>query len=213
MQAPVNDNWSHSSTTTNAYYSRNKNALFIPAGILQPPFFSPEFPDCRNYGGIGSVLGHEMTHGFDDNGRKYDATGSRNNWWDPETEREFDARAACLVNQFDVFTVSGGKHVNGNLTLGENIADGGGLHMSYKAFMHRHPTASSWEKQMFFLSYAQIWCGVQRPKAAQAHVIKGVHSPKRYRVIGTLRDSKEFAEAFQCQAGDAMNPERKCVVW
>jgi len=131
-EAPLNEKWNHAATTINAYYSRNKNALFIPAGILQPPFFSPEFPDCRNYGGIGSVLGHEMTHGFDDSGRKYDATGKRSNWWDPETEAYFEERAACLVNQFDDFTVSGGKHVNGNLTLGENIADGGGLRMSFK---------------------------------------------------------------------------------
>ena len=104
---PVKDKWSHSATTINAYYSRDKNALFIPAGILQPPFFSPEYPDCRNYGGIGSVLGHEMTHGFDDSGRKYDATGKRSNWWDPETEAIFDERAACLVKQFDDFSVSG----------------------------------------------------------------------------------------------------------
>jgi len=106
---PVKDKWSHAATTINAYYSRDKNALFIPAGILQPPFFSPEYPDCRNYGGIGSVLGHEMTHGFDDSGRKYDATGKRSNWWDPETEAIFDERAACLVKQFDEFSVSGYK--------------------------------------------------------------------------------------------------------
>jgi len=213
FEAPDTDKWSHAATTTNAYYSRNKNALFIPAGILQPPFFSPDFPDSRNYGGIGSVLGHEMTHGFDDSGRKYDAAGKRNNWWDPATEEYFDDRAACLVRQFNNFTVSGGKHVSGNLTLGENIADGGGLRMSYKAFLDRNPGASSWDRQMFFLGYAQIWCGVQRPKAAQAHVLKGVHSPKRYRVIGTLRDSWEFADAFGCKAGDPMNPADKCVVW
>ena len=213
FETPLKGTWSHAATTTNAYYSRNQNALFIPAGILQPPFFSPDFDDCRNYGGIGSVLGHEMTHGFDDSGRKYDAVGDRKNWWDPETEATFEERADCLARQFDRFTVSGGKHVNGNLTLGENIADGGGLRMSYKAFLHRHPQAGTWERRMFFLSYAQIWCGVQRPKAAQAHVIKGVHSPKRYRVIGTLRDSEEFAEAFSCNAGTPMNPHNKCVVW
>jgi len=205
--------WDHPVTAINAYYSRTKNALFIPAGILLEPFFSSSYSAARNYGSLGSILGHEMTHGFDNAGRKYDAQGRRTNWWDPETERHYEDDANCLVEQYNEFNVSGGQHVNGNITLGENIADSGGLHMSYHAFLQDKPKASVYERRQFFIAYAQLWCSVSQPKLVQEHVIKGHHAPKRYRVIGVLRDSQEFAEAFSCPQGSPMNPERKCVVW
>jgi len=213
FEKPDRNKWTHAATTVNAYYSRAKNALFIPAGILQAPFFDADFPPARNYGGIGAILGHEMTHGFDDNGRKYDAEGRRLNWWDERTDGRFDRRADCMAKQFSEYTVAGDKHVNGNLTLGENIADSGGLRMAYYAFLSQQPDAENLDKRAFFLSYAQLWCAVQRDKSEQAHVVGGVHSPKRWRVIGTLSDSAEFADAFKCPAGSPMNPEEKCVVW
>ncbi|EKX39795.1 hypothetical protein GUITHDRAFT_96523 [Guillardia theta CCMP2712] len=205
--------WDHPVTSINAYYSRTKNALFIPAGILLEPFFSSNYSVARNYGSLGSILGHEMTHGFDNAGRKYDAQGKRINWWDPQTERHYEDDAACLVEQYNEFNVSGGQHVNGNITLGENIADSGGLHMSYHAFLQEQPKASVYERRQFFIAYAQLWCAVSQPKLVQEHVIKGHHAPKRYRVIGVLRDSQEFSDAFSCPRGSPMNPERKCVVW
>ncbi|HVS38783.1 MAG TPA: M13 family metallopeptidase [Gemmataceae bacterium] len=209
--------WEMSPPTVNAYYEPTKNEIVFPAGILQPPFFDAQADDAVNYGAIGAVIGHEMTHGYDDQGRQYDAGGNLHDWWKPEDAKAFSERAARLVTQYDAYTVLDGVHVNGKLTLGENIADLGGVKLSYLAFkksLEGKPAPAKIDdctaEQRFFLAFAQIWRDKMRPEAERVHVQTNPHSPPRYRVLGVLYNTPEFFQAFGVtpeQAGDHENPK------
>jgi len=210
--------------TVNAYYAPDLNTINFPAGILQPPFFNFSYPMAVNMAGIGMVMGHEITHGFDDQGSKYDGTGKLNPWWDAETTAKFDERATCLKNQYSQFKVLGiNKYVNGNLTIGENIADNGGIKEAYTALQSYykkhgedepiHPDISN--DQLFFLSYAQDWCQVISEEFADYLLSVDPHSPARARVNLPLRNFPKFGEAFKCKQGAFMRPEPQdvCTVW
>ena len=222
-QATDKDEWEMTPPTVNAYYDPSLNEMVFPAGILQPPFYAATQTPAMNFGAIGSVVGHELTHGFDDEGRQFDADGNLRDWWTPTVSAEFDRRAACVKKQFDDYVVLGDVHVKGDLTLGENIADLGGLKMSYAAFERaekEHPTTPPsvggfTPEQEFFLGFAQDWCTNIRPEQARVLVNTDPHAPAQYRVIGPLSNLTEFAQAFQCKPGDKMvrGDDQRCVVW
>ncbi len=200
--------------TVNAYYEPSLNEMVFPAGILQLPFFSVSRPQPVNSGSIGVVMGHELTHGFDDEGRQFDGAGNMTDWWTPSVSTEFDKRAACVADQFDGYTAVEGVHVNGKLTLGENLADLGGLKLSFST-LRAGGTPSPEAERQFFLGYAQVWCGARRPEVSRMLVRVDPHSPPRWRVNGPLSNIPDFAQAFSCQAGDAMvrPAEKQCGVW
>lgn len=213
--------WLMSPPSVNAYYDPQMNEMVFPAGILQPPFYANAAPQATNYGGIGMVMGHELTHGFDDEGRQFDADGNLRDWWSKPVDTEFDRRASCVKKQYDDYTVLDGVHVNGKLTLGENIADLGGVKLSYRAMV------SSIEKQKggnpgkpeftpaqeFFLGFAQSWCGKMRDEALRHMVATNPHSPPNLRVNGPLSNLPEFAQAFSCKPGSKMVRQERCEVW
>ena len=203
--------WNMTPPTVNAYYNASMNEIVFPAGILQPPFFDPLADDASNYGAMGAVIGHEMTHGFDDRGRQFDAQGNLRDWWTPGDADRFKARAAKVINQFNGYTAVDTFHVNGRLTTGENIADLGGLAVAYAAYHHslagkpQPPRVGGYSgDQRFFLSYAQFWRELVRPEQARSYAATDPHSPGRWRVNGPLSNLPEFAKAFGCRAGDAM---------
>ncbi|HSB70993.1 MAG TPA: M13 family metallopeptidase [Candidatus Methylomirabilis sp.] len=202
--------WSITPITNNAYYEPTQNELVFPAGILQPPFFDPEADDALNYGNIGATIGHEMSHGFDDGGRKYDARGNLRNWWTTADATAYRQRTALLVKQFDAFEPTPGMHVNGRLTLGENLADLAGLIVAYDAFKRTQEDRAAVSQdgftpeQRFFLSYAETWRFKLREEALRARLLTDEHAPPRYRVLGPLANLPDFAAAFGCKAGDAM---------
>ena len=202
--------WGMTPPTVNAYYNASLNEIVFPAGILQPPFYDPKADDAVNYGGIGAVIGHEMTHGFDDQGRKVDSQGNLRDWWTKEDGEKFMAKADVVGKQFDAFSPLDSAHVNGKLTMGENLADLGGLTIAYAAFM-KTPQAKAGKpidgftpEQRFFLNFAQIWRVNQRPEAMRQQMLTDPHSPGQYRTIGPLQNMPEFHAAFGCQAGDKM---------
>ncbi|MGC9945726.1 MAG: M13 family metallopeptidase [Bryobacteraceae bacterium] len=211
--------WGMTPPTVNAYYSPNMNNINFPAGILQPPFYNPQAGDAVNYGGIGAVIGHELTHGFDDEGRKYDGAGNVRDWWTAEDAKAFEARAECIVKEYDGFSPAVDVHLKGDLTLGENAADNGGIHLAYMALMDS--LASHMEgkqdgftpSQQFFLGYAQIWCQNTTEEAARVLAATDPHSPGEFRANGVLQNMPEFREAFACKAGDAMVSADPCRVW
>jgi predicted metalloendopeptidase len=200
--------------TVNAYYNPPRNEIVFPAGILQPPFFDPKADDAANYGGIGVVIGHEMTHGFDDMGRQFDPKGNLTDWWTPESAARFKARAEAIVGQFSGYAVLDGLHLNGELTQGENIADLGGLRIAYAALEKnldgrgRAKRDGFTPEQRFFLSYASIWRTNYRPEALRLQVLSNPHSPGEFRVNGPLSDLDEFAEAFGVPEGAPMRRPR-----
>jgi putative endopeptidase len=202
--------WGMTPATVNASYNPLHNDVTFPAAILQPPFFDPNADDAVNYGGMGAAIGHEMTHGFDDEGRQFDAQGNLRDWWTPADSKAFDARAAQVEKQFDGYTVADSLHVNGKLTLGEDIADLGGLKIAYAALERslagKHPEAIDGftPEQRFFLSWAQIWRSTTRPEAERQLVLTNPHAPAKWRVNGPLSNMPEFAKAFGCAAGTAM---------
>mmetsp|Transcript_62050 Transcript_62050/g.146302 ORF Transcript_62050/g.146302 Transcript_62050/m.146302 type:complete len:742 (+) Transcript_62050:56-2281(+) len=202
---------SSSATDVNSYYSRKVNGIFIPAGILQPPFYSQTQAVARNYGSVGAICGHEMTHGFDDVGREYDADGNRKGWWSPEVVSKFKERAACIADLFSSYQLFG-RHVNGKLTLGEAIADSGGLKFSWESFVAKH-SPSPEDRKLFFIAMGQTWCDKEKRVGARAALLTDQHPPAKFRVIGTLSQFPEFAETFQCPVGSAMNPEKRCHLW
>ena len=210
--------WYMTAQTVNAYYNATVNEMAFPAGILQAPFFDRDFPAALNYGAMGSVMGHELSHGFDDQGRKFDGTGKMTEWWTPEVATPDEERAAGVKEQFDAYTV-GDLAVNGALTLGENIADLGGSRTSYRAFKARRGADTSQtipsltEEQLFFVAYGQAWCTVASPQWEKMLVLSNPHSPARYRANGPLSNLSEFAEAFGCQAGQPMVRANRCEVW
>lgn len=205
------DEWFMTPPTVNAYYSASLNEIVFPAGILQPPFFDPHAFEAVNYAGIGSVIGHELTHGFDDQGSKYDAKGNMREWWSHADRKKFIRKAGMLAKQFARYTVASGIHVNGKLTLGENIADLGGLMIAYDALRSaikgkRLPkTIEGWTPdQLFFLGFAQIEMGHTRPEEERRLIAIDPHSPSQYRANGTLSNIEEFYKAFGVKPGDKM---------
>ena len=204
--------WGMTPPTVNAYYSPTMNEIVFPAGILQPPFFYAEADDAVNYGGIGVVIGHEMSHGFDDSGSQYDAEGNLKNWWSESDRKAYDSRTALLARQFDGYKALPDQAINGKLTLGENIGDLGGLKISYAALAKaigadplKGTKIDGWTAaQRFFLNYAVIWRNTIRDEALRVRLNTDPHSPGKYRVIGPLSDLPEFHEAFGCGAGSAM---------
>lgn len=213
--------WGMTPPTVNAYYNPTNNEIVFPAGILQFPFFDFKADDAVNYGGIGAVIGHEMTHGFDDQGRQYDADGTLRDWWTKSDADKFQVRADQVVNQYNGFTVLDTLHVNGKLTLGENLADLGGLNIAYEAFKKTKQGQSTAKidgftaDQRFFLSWAQVWRGAQRPEAAAQRILTDPHSPEIYRTNAPLTNIDAWYKAFNIQPGDKMykKPENRTKVW
>ncbi len=207
--------------TVNAYYSPRENNINFPAGILQPPFYNASADMAVNFGGIGAVIGHELTHGFDDQGRQFDADGNLRDWWTKQDNEAFKQRADCLVNEYSKFSPVDGVNVNGRLTLGENGADNAGIRLAYMALLGGLENGSVDKsklngytpEQRFFLGYAQIWCENQRPQALRSSVRTNPHSPGEFRVIGVIQNSQEFAKAFGCSAGQPMVAANGCRVW
>uniref|UniRef100_A0A3P9NFF2 Membrane metalloendopeptidase like 1 n=1 Tax=Poecilia reticulata TaxID=8081 RepID=A0A3P9NFF2_POERE len=225
LREPVDpDLWIIGAAVVNAFYSPNRNQIVFPAGILQPPFFSKHQHQALNFGGIGMVIGHEITHGFDDNGRNFDKDGNMLNWWSNYSADHFKEQSQCMVQQYGnfIWNLAGGQNVSGISTLGENIADNGGVRQAYKAYLKwvetegeepRLPGLDMDHKQLFFLNFAQVWCGAYRPEYASQSIKTDSHSPLEYRVLGSLQNFEAFSEAFQCPIGSPMNPEQKCRVW
>jgi putative endopeptidase len=214
--------WEMTPPTVNAYYEPGRNEIVFPAGILQPPFFDAAADDALNYGGIGAVIGHEMTHGFDDEGRQYDAQGNLRNWWTPEDLKNFQERAECVAKQFDGFVVAEGLHENGKLVLGESIADLGGITIAHMAFLQTQAGKPAPEKidgfspeQRFFLSWARVWGTIARPEYERQLTKTDPHPLPRFRANGVVMNIPEFAGAFSCQAGDPMvrSQEARCKIW
>jgi endothelin-converting enzyme/putative endopeptidase len=210
--------WHMPPSMVNAYYSADNNKMVFPAGILQTPFYQEGRPAALNFGGIGMVMGHELTHGFDDQGRKFDAKGNLRDWWSPKVGEEFDHRAECIVDQYSKFVAVDDVHVNGKLTLGENIADQGGIRLAFDAWKRTaEKDAESIDgftpAQQFYIGYAQTWCQKMRPEMARLRATTDPHSPARYRVNGPLSNYDEFSKAFSCKEGAAMNPQSRCRVW
>lgn len=221
VDQPVDkDEWHMTPQTVNAYYNPPQNEIVFPAGIMQAPFFDRSFPKAMNYGALGMVIGHELTHGFDDEGRKYAPTGELKEWWEPEVTARFEELAQCVDDQYSGFEVQPGLNVNGKLTLGENIADIGGLKMTHLAYLEWVKTHGEEPKfagmdgeQLLFLAFAQGWCTVASDEMEEQRVKTDPHSPPRFRINGPLMDYPAFAEAFGCAEGTPMNPKDRCEVW
>jgi putative endopeptidase len=212
--------WEMTPPTVNAYYNPLRNEIVFPAGILQPPFFDGKADDAVNYGGIGAVIGHEMTHGFDDEGRKFDAKGNLKNWWTPEDLKNFETRARCVEKQFSGYVVEGDLHINGKLVLGESIADLGGLKLAYNAFKRSLKDKPQPERidgfmpeQRFFVSWARVWATNDRPEFARLMTNVNPHPLDRFRATGAPSNLPEFAKAFGCKAGDPMVRLESCAIW
>ncbi len=211
--------WWMTPPTVNAYYSPSRNEIVFPAGILQPPFFDPKADPAVNYGAIGAVIGHEMTHGFDDQGRKFDAKGNMTDWWTPQDAKNYEARAACVEKQFDAYEVQPGLHENGKLVLGESIADLGGLtiaHMAYETSLAgaKPPVIGGLTAdQRFFLAFARVWSGAARPEYEQMQVRVDPHPAAQFRAIGAPSNMPAFAAAFGCKPGDPMVRAERCRIW
>uniref|UniRef100_A0A8C4M1Z1 endothelin-converting enzyme 1 n=1 Tax=Equus asinus asinus TaxID=83772 RepID=A0A8C4M1Z1_EQUAS len=218
---PSRDQWSMTPQTVNAYYLPTKNEIVFPAGILQAPFYARNHPKALNFGGIGVVMGHELTHAFDDQGREYDKEGNLRPWWQNESLAAFRNHTACMEEQYSQYQVNGEK-LNGRQTLGENIADNGGLkaaYNAYKAWLRKHgeeqqlPAVGLTNHQLFFVGFAQVWCSVRTPESSHEGLVTDPHSPARFRVLGTLSNSRDFLRHFGCPVGSPMNPGQLCEVW
>jgi len=229
--------WGMSPAEVNAYNSLQTNTIVFPAAILQPPFFNSDFPMALNFGAIGSVMGHELSHGFDDAGHLYDKDGKLNSWWSPDIAKKFKAKVDCVSAQYSNFLLPGKPdlHVNGKLTLGEDLADNGGLQASFLAYQKwaaQQPEGMEGQTfgegkgitgkdgkltgdQVFFYGFAQSWCTKQAVKAERQQVVTDPHAPSEFRVAGAVANSPAFAQAFGCSAGTKMNPDpkKRCLVW
>ncbi len=217
---PVDKNeWGMSPPTVNAYYDPSQNNINFPAGILQPPFYNAKADDAVNYGAIGVVVGHELTHGFDDEGRRYDGDGNLRDWWTADDAKNFTERAECVVNEYGTFSPVDGVNLNGKLTLGENAADNGGIHLAYMALMDHLagkvlPKEDGFtQQQLFFLGFAQVWCENATDASARARAVTDPHSPGQFRTNGTVQNMSEFQQAFACKATDPMVSKKACRVW
>ena len=211
--------WQMTPPTVNAYYDSTMNEIVFPAGILQPPFYDPKADDAVNYGGMGAAIGHEITHGFDDQGSQFDAQGNLRDWWTKQDRKNFDERATCVQKQFDGYEVEPGLHENGKLVLGESIADLGGLAISYAAYEKsiegkRPATLGGFTpEQRFFLGWAQVWGANMRPENARLMANTNEHPLPKFRTNGPLSNMELFAKAFACKKGDAMVRESVCKIW
>jgi predicted metalloendopeptidase len=207
----------------NAFYSSIENSIQFPAGILQGQFFSADRPRYMNYGAIGFVIGHEITHGFDDQGRQFDQNGNLFEWWAPNTRTAYLEKARCIIEQYGNFTEpTTNLKLNGINTQGENIADNGGVkesYMAYKKWVSENgaepmlPGLDYTPEQMFWISAAQTWCSVYRPEAMKMRITTGVHSPAQFRVLGPMSNMHDFSKDYNCPQNSAMNPAHKCEVW
>ena len=218
--------WGMTPPTVNAYYNPQMNDINFPAGILQPPYFDPRQDDAVNYGDAGGVIGHELTHGFDDEGRQFDGQGNLKEWWTPTDGKQFTERADCVVKEYDGFVAVDDLHVNGKLTLGENIADLGGLKLAFLAYLdHAQRAGIDFTKkgdaeygeltpqQQFFVAYGQGWCQNNRPEDLRLRVQTDPHSPEEFRVNGVVVNLPEFQKAFGCKTGAPMAPAKRCAIW
>lgn len=212
--------WQMNSYAVDAYYDPTGNLTALPAGILQPPFFGQDRSVAANLGGIGMVIGHELTHGFDDQGAQFDADGNLKNWWSKDDAAKFAEKGRCVADQYSSFEAAPKAFINGRLTLGENIADLGGVKMAFKAYRSLRKDAPKVyvadgfsEDQQFFLAVGQSWCAKMRPAELQRRLIGDVHSPAKFRVYGALRNLPEFGDAFRCAPGTPMRPAKSCSVW
>jgi putative endopeptidase len=215
--------WGMTPPTVNAYYSGSFNEIVFPAGILQPPFFDKNMDDAINFGGIGLVIGHELTHGFDDQGRKFDPQGNLRDWWTDQDGKEFEKRVSCIADEYSGFTAVDNMHLNGRLTLGENTADNGGARIALAALermIAEDKTGKEGQsidgytpEQRFFLGFGRVWCEKQRPEFLRMQVSTNPHSPGKYRVDGVVQNMPEFQKAWGCKAGQPMVAENACHVW
>jgi putative endopeptidase len=224
ISKPLDRNeWGMTPPTVNAYYDSSYNEIVFPAGILQPPFFDQTMDDAVNFGGIGLVIGHELTHGFDDQGRKFDPQGNLRDWWTPEDGKEFEKRVSCIADEYSHFVAVDDLKLNGRLTLGENTADNGGARislMTLERLIAEDKTGKEGQKidgytpeQRFFLGFARVWCEKQRPEYARAMVTTNSHSPGKWRVDGVVQNMPEFQQAWSCKAGQPMVSANACHVW
>jgi putative endopeptidase len=214
--------WGMTPPTVNAYYDPSMNDINFPAGILQPAFYDPKQDDAVNYGHIGAVIGHELTHGFDDEGRKFDGKGNLSDWWTAEDAKKFETRADCLVNEYGSFTAVDDVKINGKLTLGENTADNGGLVLAYMAYLERakgnkidltKKIDGYTPAQRFYIGFAQNYCENSRPEVIRQQVLTDPHSPDHFRVNGVIVNQPGFAATFSCKKGAPMVPVNSCRVW
>jgi putative endopeptidase len=214
--------WGMTPPTVNAYYDPSQNNINFPAGILQPPFYSNQASDATNYGAVGVVIGHELTHGFDDQGRQFDAGGNLKDWWQKSDNQKFEKLADCFVNEYGGFSPVSGVELNGKLTLGENTADNGGIRLAYLALMDdlakksipvEQKADGYTQPQQFFLGFAQVWCENTRPEEARLRAQTDPHSPGKFRTNGVVSNMPQFSQAFGCKAGDKMYAAKGCRVW
>ncbi len=214
--------WGMSPPTVNAYYNPNMNDINFPAGILQPPFYDPNATDAVNYGQIGAVVGHELTHGFDDQGSQFDGNGNLSDWWTPDDRKGFDKMTDCEVQEYGSFTAVDDLKINGKLTLGENTADNGGLRLAWVAMLddakHKGVDLNAEQDgftpiQQFFIGYGQSWCSALRPEMIRLLVQTNPHAPDSFRVNGVVQNMPEFGKAFGCKTGQPMMPANACHVW
>jgi endothelin-converting enzyme/putative endopeptidase len=211
--------WDMTPPTVNAYYNPQMNDINFPAGVLQPPAFDPESDAAPNYGDTGGTVGHELTHGFDDEGRQFDAQGNLRDWWTPEDGKEFEKRASCISDQYSKYVIIDEVHINGKLTLGEDVADLGGLLLAYMAWkddtkgQKLDPIDSLTPEQRFFVGYGQSWCGHVRDESKRLRATVDPHSPEKYRTNGVVSNMPQFQEAFHCKTGQPMVNANRCRVW
>jgi endothelin-converting enzyme/putative endopeptidase len=211
--------WDMTAPTVNAYYNPQMNDINFPAGVLQPPAFDPTSDAAPNYGDTGGTIGHELTHGFDDEGRQFDATGNLRDWWTEEDGKEFVKRASCISDQYSTYTIIDDIKINGKLTLGEDVADLGGLILAWKAWkddtkgQDLKPIEDLTPEQRFFIGYGQSWCGESRDETKRLRATVDPHSPEKYRTNGVVSNMPQFQEAFHCKAGSPMVNVNRCSVW
>jgi putative endopeptidase len=215
----VRGEWYLTPPTVNANYDPQMNEINFPAGVLQPPAFDPKMDDAPNYGNTGGTIGHELTHGFDDEGRRFDTRGNLRDWWTAADATEFEHRASCISDQYSSYVAVDDVHVNGKLTLGEDVADLGGLILAYRAWLAetaaKKPVAVDGltPSQRFFVGYGQSWCASSRPETMRMRALTDPHSPEKYRTNGVLSNMPEFSQAFSCKAGQPMVKAPVCKVW
>jgi endothelin-converting enzyme/putative endopeptidase len=211
--------WGMTPPTVNAYYNPQMNDINFPAGVLQPPLFDPKEDDAPNYGNTGSTIGHELTHGFDDEGRQFDGQGNLKDWWTPEDAKGFEERINCVRDQYAQYTIVDDIKINSKLTSGEDVADLGGTLLAYIAWKSAEEGKQLEDRdgftpdQRFFIGFAQWACENERPENLRANAITNPHSPGKYRINGIVSDLPEFQKAFNCKAGQPMVREKMCKVW
>jgi endothelin-converting enzyme/putative endopeptidase len=211
--------WFMTPPTVNAYYDPQMNDINFPAGVLEPPLFDPKLDRAPNYGNTGATIGHELTHGFDDEGRRFDAQGNLRDWWTPNDAEAFEDRVACVRNQYSQYVAIDDIHINSSLTLGEDVADLGGTLLAYIAWKQAtpgqdlHSIDGLTPEQRFFVGMAQWACGDERPESKRLHAVTDPHSPDEYRINGVVANLPQFGEAFGCKAGQPMMRVEACRVW